>query len=113
MSEDGEGASGSRPALIPAQAVPMPLPFELPIPPTEITPFPFEIPNGNIREPIPVNPYSDRPDCVAEWAHATEFCNRQKTQGKLKPGYSGFGKDLMRCILGMVLEACGGNAMGA
>ncbi|MGH7034253.1 MAG: hypothetical protein ACREFL_11030 [Stellaceae bacterium] len=101
--------------MIPAQAVPMPvpLPFELPLPPTEITPFPLDIPNGNIREPIPVNPYPDRPDCAAEWAHAQEFCDEQRRRRKLKPGYSGFGKDITRCLMGMVSEECGGNATRA
>ena len=108
---DGAATPAPNPLLIPAQAItaPIPLPFELPLPPTEITPFPLEIPGGNLREPVPTNPYPDRPDCVAEWAHAMKFCRDQMGQGKLKPGYSGFGKDFASCLRGMVSEDCGGN----
>lgn len=114
-TSEGGGGSAPEPRMIPVQAVPMPIPmpFELPLPPTEITPFPLDIPNGNIREPIPVNPYPDRPDCVEEWAHATKFCDEQRRRGKLKPGYGGFGKDITKCLLGMVSEECGGNSTRA
>jgi hypothetical protein len=99
--------------LIPAQAIappmPIPAPFELPMPPTGISPpLPLEIPGG-IREPTPVNPYPDKPECVEEWAHAMAFCTDQQKKSKLKGGYGGFGKDFASCLRGMVSEACGGN----
>ncbi len=114
-SQDSRSTPIPKAPLVPVQAVPMPLPlpFEFPVPPSEFTPLPFVIPNGNIREPIPANPYPDRPDCVEEWADAYRFCRSQQQQGKLKPGYGGFGKDFGRCVMGMVSEACGGNATGA
>jgi hypothetical protein len=110
----GDASTASR-LLIPAQAVPLPLPlpFELPVPPTEITPFPLDIPNGNIREPVPVNPYPDRPDCAVEWENAYKVCNKKMKAGELKPGYHGFGKDFERCVMGMVSADCGGNAFDA
>ena len=111
-ANDGSGTLSGRPLLIPAQAitVPLPLPFELPLPPTEITPFPFAIPNGNLREPVPVNPYPDRPDCAAERADAYKLCTQKLKADEFKPGYHGFGKDFTRCVLGAVSARCGGNA---
>lgn len=108
---DGGAMPTSNPLLIPAQAItaPIPLPFELPLPPTDVTPFPIEIPGSNLREPVPVNPYPDRPDCVEEWTHAYKFCGDLMNEGKLKPGYSGFGKDFASCVRGMESEDCGGN----
>lgn len=112
-TSEGGGEPGSEPRMIPVQAVPMPmpLPFELPLPPTEITPFPLYIPNGNIREPIPVNPYPDRPDCASEWAEAYEYC--AKNQKEFKPGYHGIGESYAKCVLGRVSARCGGNAYDA
>lgn len=116
-AEDGGASSSANPALLPVQTMPipmpMPIPFELPVPPFEIVPPPLDIPHGGIREPIPANPYPDRPDCAEEWAHAQKFCEEKRKHGKLKPGYSGFGKDIARCILGLVSQDCGGNATSA
>jgi hypothetical protein len=112
-TEDGTRTPTFNPLLIPAQAitVPIPAPFELPLPPTEVTPFPFEIPGANLGEPV--NPYPDRPECVEEWAYAYKFCDERQKRRKLRPGYGGFGKDFARCVLGLVSEACGGNPTGA
>jgi hypothetical protein len=104
----------SNPLLIPAQALAPPItgPIELPIPvpPTEITPFPPAITAPNVDPLNPTaNPYPDRPECVEEWAHATEFCLDQMKKGKLKPGYPGFGKNFQKCVLGEVSQECGGN----
>ena len=110
-TDAGSPANLSDPLLIPAQAItaPIPAPFELPMPPTGISPpLPLEIPGG-IREPTPVNPYPDKPECGEEWAHAMAFCTDQRKNGKLKGGYGGFGKDFASCLRGMVSEACGGN----
>lgn len=65
--------------VIPAQLtlpVPWVVPRGAPVPwPSEITPTPFAPPNTNPIT-IPRNPYPGRPKCVAEWAEATEYCNR-------------------------------------
>jgi len=114
----GDGGAGqpSNPNIVPAQieVLPapgaIPLPFDLPAPPTEITPFPFDVPGANLE---PSNPYPNRPECVEEWAHATEFCQDLKRRGKLRGGYGGFGSSFAKCVLGMVSEACGGNPTGA
>ena len=113
-SGNGSGSVRQNPLLVPAQAItaPIPIPFDLPLPPTEITPFPMEIPNGNIREP-PVNPYPDRPDCASEWAAAYKFCTDKQNKGEFKPGYDGWGKDFTRCLLGQVSADCGGNDFSA
>ena len=125
--EAGEGGSASakptssaqpkppsNPLLIPAQALAPTIspPIELPwfVPPTEITPFPISPTAPNIEHLNPTaNPYPDRPKCVKEWADAIEFCRRQEQGKKLKPGYSGFGKNFQKCVLGMVSQDCGGN----
>jgi hypothetical protein len=100
----------SNPLLIPAQAIAPPIvaPFELPLPPTEITPFPITTPNIEPLNPT-ANPYPDRPECVKEWADAIKFCLEKERKGEFKPGYSGFGKNFQKCVLGMVSEGCGGN----
>ena len=102
----------SNPMVIPAQAiappVPVPIPFDLPLPPTEITPLPFAIPGESLKPPL-TNPYPNKRKCVKEWEKAQKFCDEQLRQKKLKPGYSGFGKDVQRCILGQVSAECGGN----
>jgi hypothetical protein len=102
----------SNPSVIPAQAiappVPLPIPFELPLPPTEIAPFPFAIPGEGLKPPL-VNPYPNKRKCVKEWEEAEKFCEEQRRQKKLKPGYGGYGKDVERCILGQVSAECGGN----
>jgi hypothetical protein len=72
--------------------------------------LPFEIP-GVGREGIPVNPYPDRPDCADEWAAAYKFCASK--QKEFKPGYSGWGADFGKCVLGQVSAACGGNSYEA
>jgi hypothetical protein len=104
----------SNPVLIPVQALVPPItgPIELPIPvpPTEITPFPPTITAPNVDPLNPTaNPYPDRPECVEQWAHAIDFCKKQMAKGKLKPGYAGYGKNFQKCVLGLVSEACGGN----
>ncbi len=100
----------SNPMVIPAQAIappmPVPMPFDLPLPPTEIAPFPFAIPGEGLKPPL-ANPYPNRRKCVKEWAEAQKFCEEQRRQKKLKPGYGGFGKDVQRCI--QVSGECGGN----
>jgi hypothetical protein len=102
----------ANPLVIPAQAIappmPVPIPFDLPLPPTEIAPFPFAIPGEGLKPPL-ANPYPNKRKCVKEWEEAQKFCEEQRRQKKLKPGYPGFGKDVQRCILGQVSAECGGN----
>jgi len=119
VAEDGgRGSRQNDRNIIPVQAVPapmplpFPIPFEFPVSPTEISPF-LDIPNGEFRDPIPTNPYPDDPDCAVQWAHAHEFCNKKLDNKELRPGYSGWGKNFVRCVMGMVSQACGGNATGA
>jgi hypothetical protein len=89
--------------------VPIPLPFELPLP-SEITPFPpLILPDGMQRDPVPANPYPDRPECEEEWAHAANECGKMFNNYQLKPGRRGFGADIARCIRGMVSQDCSGN----
>jgi hypothetical protein len=127
-SGGGEWTSGAdyqrqlaNPLVIPAQAIappiPIPAPFEIPLPPTEVTPFPFALPGAALQPPPLVNPYPNKRKCVEEWAEAEAFCRKMESEGKLVPGprgkrtrgYSGFGKDYNSCVLGQVSEECGGN----
>jgi hypothetical protein len=95
--------------VIPAQLA-IPAPFELPgaIPfPSEILPPPV-IPDTHPRD-IPRNPYPAEPDCEAEWAEATDYCQKLYDSGRMgKDGIRGQGKFLYQCILGRVSERCGG-----
>jgi len=111
----------SNPLVIPAQAIappmPIPAPFEIPLPPTEVAPFPFALPGAGLRPPPLVNPYPNKRKCVEEWAEAEAYCAEMLRQGKLVAGprgkrtrgYSGPGKDYNSCVLGQVSEECGGN----
>jgi hypothetical protein len=127
-SDSGEWTSNggyerqlANPLVIPAQAIappmPIPAPLEIPLPPTEVAPFPFALPGAGLQPPPLVNPYPNKRKCVEEWAEAQEFCARMESEGKLVPGprgkrtrgYSGFGKDYSSCVLGRVSEECGGN----
>lgn len=111
-ADGGSTRALTGPLVIPAQAIappmPLPMPFDLPVPPTEIAPFPFAVPGEGLKPPL-VNPYPNKRRCVKEWEEAREFCEEQKRQGNLKPGYAGYGKDVERCILGQVSAECGGN----
>jgi hypothetical protein len=119
-SDGGYERQLANPLVIPAQAIappmPIPFPFEIPLPPTEVAPFPFALPGAGLRPPL-VNPYPNERKCVEEWAEAEAFCRKMESEGKLVPGprgkrsrgYSGFGKDYNSCVLGQVSEECGGN----
>ena len=110
----------ANPFVVPAQAIappmPIPVPFEIPLPPTEVTPFPFALPGAGLRPPL-VNPSPNKRKCVEEWAEAEAYCAKLLAEGKLVPGppgkrsrgYSGPGKDYSSCVLGQVSEECGGN----
>jgi len=114
-TDGSSGPAGAKTGpIIPAQlAIPLDLPLDMPweIPgmPTEITPIPFDLPGAQREPPVPTNPYPDDPECEEEWRVANKYCREQQNKGKLKPGYAGWGKNLTRCILGMVSERCGGN----
>lgn len=118
---DADGSSGPAGAktglTIPAQMtipwdLPADIPWEIPGMPTEITPFPFDFPGAeSSRRPLPTNPFPRDPDCLEEWRHAYEYCNKQKKLGNFKPGYGGPGKDFRSCLLGQVSERCGGNVV--
>lgn len=117
---DGESdAARNASPIIPAQMTtpwvePWDLPLRIPVPLTEITPPPISIPDGMQREGIPQNPYPSRPECVEEWAAATEFCQNLKDRGLLGRGdYKHLGKNLWECMMGQVSKECGGNATGA
>ena len=111
-----------QPVLIPAQAtipwggsldIPLEIPWRMPAP-LDIVPPAVDVPNQQERKRPPlVNPFPDRRNCVAEWEEAEETCRKYKEKGAFKPGYSGFGKDYVRCVLGHVSEACGGNRLDA
>jgi len=101
-SANGDSVAGeSNASVIPAQ-ITIPVPFELPggIPfPSEIVPPPLVPPNINPFD-VPRNPYPDRPECVAEWAEATEYCTKLQMRGLLGKGdYRGMGKTLRECIM--------------
>ncbi|HXE28145.1 MAG TPA: hypothetical protein VN656_06495 [Stellaceae bacterium] len=120
-SDGGYERQLANPLVIPAQAIappmPIPAPLEIPLPPTEVAPFPFSLPGAGLRPPPLVNPYPNKRKCVEEWAEAEEFCKQMESEGKLVAGprgkrtrgYSGFGKDYNSCVLGRVSEECGGN----
>jgi hypothetical protein len=108
--------------LIPAQATipwfgpwdfPMDIPWRMPAP-GDILPPAIDIPNQQERKRPPlVNPFPRKRKCVEEWDEALEFCEQQEKEGKLKPGYGGFGKDFYSCVRGRVSEECGGNSPDA
>lgn len=112
-----DGSNGSSPSrhtsshlLQPVHAVPIPFPGTIPIPltPRLLPPIPI-IPTIPFPEGyFPTNPYPERAECGEEWAYAQEECRKLQARGKLGPR-SGFGKNLARCILGMVSEERGGN----
>jgi hypothetical protein len=103
------------PPLVPAQVTipwdaPAEIPWEIPGAPSEITPLPFDFPGAERRRPpLPTNPFPRDPECVEEWAAAYDYCDKMQDEGKLRPGYSGPGKDYRSCVLGQVSERCGGN----
>jgi hypothetical protein len=107
--------------VIPAQATipwlgpwdfPIEIPWRAPAP-SDILP-PIDIPNQQERKRPPfTNPFPDDPDCEAEWVNAQRFCLDQQRKKSFKPGYSGFGKNFERCVLGQVSERCGGNQLSA
>jgi hypothetical protein len=99
---------------IPVQLT-IPAPIEIPgmLPPSEVLPAPLAPPIINPYH-VPQNPYPDRPECVEEWAEATEYCMKLVRRGWLGRGdYKGMGKTLSQCIMGQVSEDCGGNSKGA
>ncbi len=113
--------SGPRP--INAQtAIPAPGPFlgpfDLPWPalpnlPSEIAPPPIIGPSIAPLNELK-NPYPNRPECVEEWAHAREYCNKLLKEKKLGRGdYKNMGKFLYDCIMGQISEECGGNPLRA
>jgi hypothetical protein len=79
--------------------------------PSETTPTPFDFPGAERRPPpsLPTNPFPRDPECAEEWAHAYDYCERMRDEGKFQPGYPGPGKDMRSCLLGQVSERCGGN----
>ncbi len=80
----------------------VPIPGEFPLP-SEIVP-PLVAPNISPLY-IPKNPYPSRPECVREWAIATEDCRDLWDRGVLGKGdYRGMGKTLRDCIMGRVSE---------
>lgn len=96
--------------IIPAQ-ITIPVPFELPggIPfPSEIVPppvIPDIYPRGELQ-----NPYPDRPECEAQWAHAFQYCGKLLASGKLGTDeYRGKGWTFQQCVRGLVTEDCGGS----
>ena len=106
-------ASASEPAFTTVQAIPFPfpetLPFPIPriLPPTEITPPALDIPNVLPRQPEPVNPYPDRPECVEEWAAAEKYCRDLEKRGLLGKGdYRNMGKNYRQCVHGQVSSDC-------
>lgn len=107
-TDGGSEKPMSNPFVVPAQAIapPMPMPWIdlLPDLPTEVTPLPLQIPNGEARE-LPKNPYPDRPDCAAQWAAAYEFCSSKRKE--FKKGYHGWGENMAKCLLGQVTADCG------
>ncbi len=108
-STSGDSAAEPGASLIPAQ-ITIPVPFELPgIPfPSEIMPPPV-IPDINPRSRLR-NPYSDRPECEEEWAHALEYCRQLIRNRRMSTdGNRGFGRTFQQCVLGMVSEDCGGH----
>jgi tetratricopeptide (TPR) repeat protein len=52
-SDGGYERQLANPLVIPAQAIapPMPVPLEIPLPPTEVAPFPFALPGAGLRPP--------------------------------------------------------------
>jgi len=131
--EQGDSESGSspqrvadqspsgqqRPPIVPAQAAipwfePLDIPFEPLWPPIDIAPPSIDTPNQQQRELPPlINPFPRKRKCIEEWDAAYDFCLKQRKKGNFKPGYSGFGKDFSRCVLGQVSEECGGNRLEA
>jgi len=110
------------PGIIPAQAtIPWfgPWDFSVEIPwrmpaPSDIVPPAIDIPNQQERKRPPLtNPLPDDPDCEAEWTPAQRFCLEQQRNKNFKPGYTGFGKNFERCVLGQVSERCGANQLSA
>jgi hypothetical protein len=99
---DASGSSqpggSSEPSLIPAQMtipweLPTNIPWKIPVPPTEIAPIPFDLPGAERKlPPLPTNPFPRDPDCAEEWTAAYDYCNKMKSEGKFRPGYSGPGK---------------------
>lgn len=114
----GSNGFGPDPNIIPVQVLVPPLeipaPFELPMPPGEITPFPFDVPGVEKPFTPPYNPFPRKKECVEEWDAAYDFCDKQgKKPDGFKPGRAGFGADYYKCLLGQVSEECGGRATGA
>ena len=105
-----DGAEASPAQVAQAEVLPWGSTIEVEpwVPPTEVTPLPFDVP-GAERGSLPTNPYPNDPDCEQEWAWAQRYCDRMEREGKFQPGYSGPGKDMRSCLLGHVSERCGGN----
>jgi len=112
----GDGAS-ERPLgsiLHPVQAVPIPFPGTVPIPltPRLLPPIPLIPPILDPEGLYPQNPFPERADCRAEWEFAHRECAKLQAQGKLGPKgnrWAEFGRNMTKCLLGMVSEECGGN----
>jgi len=48
------------------------------------------------------------PECRAEWDQAIKTCGALMFFGRLRRG-SNFGRNMKKCVYGMVSELCGGN----
>ena len=87
-SDGGYERQLSNPLVVPAQAIappmPIPVPFEIPLTPTEVAPFPFAVPGAGLR-PLLVNPYPNKRKCVEEWTEAEAYCAKLLAEGKLVP----------------------------
>jgi hypothetical protein len=87
-SDGGYEQQLANPLVIPAQAIappmPIPAPLEIPLPPTEVAPFPFSLPGAGLRPPPLVNPYPNKRKCVEEWAEAEAYCAEMLRRGNVK-----------------------------
>lgn len=104
--------------VIPAELV-LPAPFDWVVPrgatpwPSEITPGPLAPPNVNPIT-IPRNPYPGRPECVEQWAEATEYCLKLWEDDQMGRDYiRGQGTTIAQCIRGRVSADCGGSGLDA
>ncbi len=115
------GTSNPNSLLIPAQVAPVmpwvrpvPLPWGLPAPPTEISPF-LDLPGDALDPGKPLrNPFPRNERCVEEWDHAFEYCDDLEKKGLLGKGdHKEAGRTYRQCVLGQVSEECGGSNLEA
>src|SRR5262249_24034540 len=117
IDRDGK-TPGSNSLLVPAQMAPVmpwarpaPLPWTLPPPPTEISPF-LDLPGDTLDPGKPLrNPFPRNERCVEEWDHAFEYCDDLEKKGLLGKGdHKESGRTYRQCVLGQVSEECGGSS---